>query len=64
MAKNLKNDGDAKYAVRDEKFDRKRQKKDDKHMNVAGLATSFKMSEKDMGYSKAPKVKPQKKVVR
>jgi hypothetical protein len=36
-------------------------KKDYKGMSTAGIATELKLSQKEQGYSKKPKVKPQKK---
>ncbi len=61
MGKKLKNDGDPKYVAKDEKYDKKLLKKDRKGMKTAGIANELKESKKDMGYSKMPKVKPQKK---
>ncbi len=49
------------YAESDEKFDKKMLKKDAKGMKTAGLALKLKKAEKDEGYSKKPRVKPQKK---
>lgn len=49
------------YAEDDEIFDRKRSKKEAKGMKTAGLALKLKESEKEEGYSKQPRVKPQKK---
>ena len=49
------------YAEDDEKYDKKMAKKDAKGMKTAGLALKLKQSEKEEGYSKKPKVKPQKK---
>lgn len=49
------------YAEDDEKYDKKMTKKDAKGMKTAGLALKLKKSEKDEGYSKKPRVKPQKK---
>jgi hypothetical protein len=54
--------GDDKYAVKDEKFDKKRSVKDGKDMKRAGIAVALKGAKKEMGYSKIPKVKPTKKV--
>jgi len=54
-------DGDDEYAVKDEKYGKKMVKKDAKDMKTAGIASKLKKSEKDMGYSKKPKVKPMKK---
>jgi hypothetical protein len=49
------------YAEDDEKYDKKMIKKDAKGMRTAGLALKLKESEKEEGYSKKPRVKPQKK---
>ena len=49
------------YVAADEKYDRKMLKKEEKGMKTPGLASEFKASVKNMGYSKMPKVKPQKK---
>lgn len=49
------------YAEDDEKYDKKMIKKDAKGMKTAGLALKLKESEKEEGYSKKPRVKPQKK---
>ena len=49
------------YAEDDEKFDKKMLKKDAKGMKTAGLALKLKKAEKEEGYSKKPRVKPQKK---
>ncbi len=50
------------YVEDDEKFDRKMKKKDLKSMKTAGLALKLKDAEKEQGYSKKPRVKPQKKI--
>jgi hypothetical protein len=50
-----------KYVAADEKFDRKMSKKLVKEMKTPGIAVEFELSKKDRGYSKMPKVKPQKK---
>ena len=50
-----------KYVAADEKYNKKMNKKDMKGMKTAGIANELEMSEKEMGYSKMPKVKPQKK---
>lgn len=52
------------YAEDDEKFDKKMEKKDAKGMKTAGLALKLKQSEKEEGYSKKPRVKPQKKMAK
>jgi hypothetical protein len=49
------------YVEADEEYDKKTSKKDMKGMKTAGIARELKLSEKEMGYSKKPRVKPQKK---
>lgn len=49
------------YVENDEKYDKKMAKKEAKSMKTAGLALKLKESEKEEGYSKKPRVKPQKK---
>lgn len=49
------------FVVVDEQYDRKMEKKDMKKMRTAGVAKALKESEKEMGYSNKPRVKPQKK---
>lgn len=49
------------YVEKDEIYKKKMKKKDEKGMKTAGLALKLKESEKDDGYSKMPRVKPQKK---
>lgn len=49
------------YAEDDEIYDKKMKKKEAKGMKTAGLALKLKESEKEEGYSKKPRVKPQKK---
>lgn len=49
------------YTERDEKYDKKMKKKDAKAMKTAGIATALKKSEKKMGKTDKPKVKPVKK---
>ena len=56
-----KSDADDKYVIKDEKYDKKMLKKDEKSMKTAGIATALKKSQKEMGKSKKPKVKPMKK---
>lgn len=56
-----KSDADDKYVVKDEKYDRKMVKKDAKRMKTAGLAAALKKSQKEMGKTDKPKVKPMKK---
>jgi len=50
-----------KYAEVDEKYEKKMRKKKERKMDTAGIATALKESVKNMGYSKQPGVKPQKK---
>jgi len=52
------------YAEDDEKYDKKRMKKDYKGMKTAGLALKLKESQSEEGYSKQPRVKPQKKIAK
>lgn len=47
------------YTSRDEKYDKKMKKKENKSMKTAGVATALKKSEK--AKTKLPKVKPMKK---
>lgn len=61
MAKGKKVSG-SDYAAADEKYDKKRTKKDARSMRTAGLALSLKKSEKDEGFSNQPRVKAQKKM--
>ena len=49
------------YVEKDEKYDKKMKKKDMKGMKTAGLALKLNQSESQQGYSKMPRVKPQKK---
>ena len=49
------------YVGADEEYDKKMKKKEVKGMKTAGLAKELKGAEKDEGYSKMPRVKPQKK---
>ena len=49
------------YPAADEEFNKKTRKKEVRGMKTAGMAEELKLSEKDMGYSKKPRVKPQKK---
>lgn len=51
-----------KYVADDEKFDKKSLMKDERNMKTAGVAKALEKSEKDMGYSKKLRVKPQKKM--
>ena len=48
----------------DEEYDKKTMKKEMKGMKTAGLALKLKQSELDEGYSKKPRVKPQKKAAK
>lgn len=50
------------YVGADEEYDKKQIKKQGKEMRTAGVAKELKISEKEQGYSKKPRVKPQKKV--
>lgn len=50
------------YVGADEKYDKRQTKKDMRGMKTAGLAVKLKKSQKEEGYSKKPKVKPQKKM--
>lgn len=50
------------YVAKDEKYNKKMVKKTRKGMKTAGIANELKEARKEMGYSKMPKVKPQKKV--
>ena len=50
-----------KYVEVDEEYDKKMAKKSLKGMKTAGIAKELKESEKEKGYSKKPRVKPQKK---
>lgn len=49
------------YVAVDEKYDKKMLKKDMKGMKTAGIAVELKEAQKEEGYSKKPRVKPQKK---
>lgn len=42
----------------DEEYDKKTKKKEMKSMKTAGIAKALKKSEKEMGYSKKPRLKP------
>ena len=52
------------YIGVDEEFDKKQIKKQGKDMRTAGVAKELKLSEKEQGYSKKPRVKPQKKMAK
>lgn len=49
------------YVGADEEYDKKMIKKDSKGMKTAGIAKELKLAQKEEGYSKKPRVKPQKK---
>lgn len=49
------------YVADDEEYDKKVKKKETKGMKTAGIAKELTMSQKEEGYSKKPRVKPQKK---
>ncbi len=65
MVKKLKPKGKivkgSKYVEADEEYDKKTRKQEDKGMKTAGVSKELKLSEKEQGYSKKPRVKPQKK---
>lgn len=52
------------YVGADEEFDKKQIKDQGKDMRTAGIAKELKLSEKEQGYSKKPRVKPQKKMAK
>lgn len=52
------------YVAADEEYDKKMAKKEVKNMKTAGIAKELKKSQKEEGYSKKPKVKPQKKLMK
>lgn len=52
------------YVGDDEEYDKKQVKKQGKDMRTAGVAVELKLSQKDQGYSKKPRVKPQKKMAK
>lgn len=52
------------YVAADEEYDKKTAKKDMKGMKTAGIAKELKIAQKEEGYSKKPKVKPQKKMAK
>lgn len=68
MAKMMKPKGKVvkgcNYAEDDEKYDKKQIKKSGKAMKTAGLALELKESQREQGYSKKPRVKPQKKLAK
>lgn len=49
------------YVAADESYDKKQVKKEVKGMATPGIAKEFKLAEREEGYSKKPRVKPQKK---
>lgn len=49
------------YVGDDEEYDKKQVKKQGKDMRTAGVAVELKLSQKEQGYSKKPRVKGQKK---
>jgi len=49
------------YAADDEIYEKKMLKKNRKGMKTAGMAEELKLSSKEMGYSKMPQLKGQKK---
>jgi len=46
-----------KYVEKDEKYDKKMLKKDERATKTAGIATALKKAQKEEGYSKKPKAK-------
>ena len=52
------------YVAANEMFDKKMAKKDMKSMKTAGVAKALKKAKKEEGYSKMPKVKAQKKMMK
>ena len=50
-----------KFIAADEQYDKKTKKKEDKSMKTAGMEKLLMKAEKEMGYSKKPRVKPVKK---
>lgn len=54
----------ANYVGADEEYDKKQIKKQGKDMRTAGVAKELKLAEKEEGYSKKPRVKPQKKMMK
>ncbi len=68
MAKMMKPKGKVvkgcNYAEDDEEYDKKQIKKQGKDMRTAGLAKELKLAQKEEGYSKKPRVKPQKKMAK
>ncbi len=52
------------YVAVDEIFDKKMMKKDMRGMKTPGIALELKISQGEQGYSKKPRVKPQKKMAK
>ena len=52
------------YVGEDEEYDKKQIKKQGKEMRTAGVAKELKLAQKEEGYSKKPRVKPQKKMAK
>jgi hypothetical protein len=52
------------YTENDEEYDKKQIKKQGKEMRTAGVAKELKLSQTEQGYSKKPRVKPQKKMAK
>lgn len=52
------------YVADDEEYDKKMVKKESKGMKTAGVAKELKLAQKEEGYSKKPRVKPQKKLAK
>lgn len=63
MKKGRKVDG-TNYVEFDEVYDKKTAKKTARGMKTAGIAKELKESQSDQGYSKKPRVKPQKKMAK
>ncbi len=68
MAKMMKPKGKvvkgSNYVGDDEEYDKKQIKKQGKEMRTAGVAKELKGAQKEEGYSKKPRVKPQKKLAK
>lgn len=68
MAKTLKPKGKLvsgkKYSEVDEEYDKKQVKKLSKGMKTAGISKEMQEAKKEQGYSKKPRVKPQKKIMK
>jgi len=65
MPKNMKPKGKVvngkTFISEDEEYDKKTRKKEDRSMKTAGMEKLMMKGEKEMGYSKKPRVKPVKK---